>query len=91
MPGLRVRGFISGLGPTFGHALERAFRGGLRLEALGAEHDQGLAVWLLRNDRAFVGRVVLRLVILGGEGWRCEAGDSSPATTYFFITVLLAG
>ena len=59
MPGVRVRGFISGLGLTFGHALERAFRGGLRLEALGAEHGQGLAVWLLRQDRAFVGRVVL--------------------------------
>src|SRR6185437_9123513 len=83
MPGLRVRGFISGLGPTFGNALERAFRGGLRLEALGAEHDQGLAVWLLRDDRAFVGRVVLRLVILGGEGWRCEAGDQQSGNHIF--------
>src|SRR6185437_3409501 len=83
MPGLRVRGYISGLGPTFGHALERAFRGGLRLEALGAEHGQGLAVWLLRDDRALVGRVVLRHVILGGEGWRCEAGDQQSGNHIF--------
>ena len=86
MPGVRVRGFISGLGLTFGHALERAFRGGLRLEALGTEHGQGLAVWLLRQDRAFVGRVVLGHVILSSKvktvpdwkGWIAPTRVNSP-------------
>src|SRR4029453_12790110 len=38
---------------------------------------------LLRHDRAFVGRVVLRHVIFGGEGWRHEASDQQSGKHIF--------